>query len=101
MFSITAKFKEHSIKFRILVIVLPVVILSYIILLSSFYMIYVKESRNNILLEHDPEQEVYRKINDTFVHSLYIYDISVVYINWNNFRESHKAQRYFQCTFHF
>ena len=42
MFSITAKFKEHSIKFRILVIVLPVVILSYIILLSSFYMIYVK-----------------------------------------------------------
>ena len=53
MFSITAKFKEHSIKFRILVIVLPVVILSYIILLSSFYMIYVKESRNNILLEHE------------------------------------------------
>lgn len=53
MFHIIQKLKEQSIKIRILIIVLPVVIFSYIILLSSFYMIYVKESRSNIILQHE------------------------------------------------
>lgn len=53
MFHIIQKLKEQSIKVRILIIVLPVVIFSYIILLSSFYMIYVKESRSNIILQHE------------------------------------------------
>lgn len=53
MSQIITKIKEQSIKSRILITVLPVVIFSYIILLSSFYMIYVKESRSNIILEHE------------------------------------------------
>lgn len=53
MAKIITNAKEHSIKVRILITVIPVVIFSYIILLSSFYMIYVKESRSNIVLEHE------------------------------------------------
>lgn len=53
MSQIITKIKEQSIKNRILIMVLPVVIFSYIILLTSFYMIYVKESRSNLILQHE------------------------------------------------
>ena len=88
MFSITAKFKEHSIKFRILVIVLPVVILSYIILLSSFYMIYVKESRNNILLEHEKNTLSIAKNTASYFSSLNSNIDLLLYGTWLYDRQS-------------
>lgn len=49
MFSNIIKFKHFRIRQKILIAVLPVLFLSYLLLLLSFYCLYVKESRNSII----------------------------------------------------